>query len=402
MNEQCTAGLNHKSRRPWSFLLWADWATRPQRHHHFAREILRRGHSLTVAAMVSSRHALRKGPTGRSLSDEVNAWHFPEQLRGAALCLKYYLPFHRWRLVRRLDDLRQGRFLNSLFAGGPYDIGIMNHPTGTPIHKGKVNFLIYDVMDDLPALLHLGGGRPREIARLERQEEQLAQAADLIFTVSPPIFARFRARFSDKTFLIPNGVEYDRFAKEQDSDPQPLPFPTGPPLIVFAGALGEWFDWRTLFYCCQALPDCNFLVMGASAAKFQQLVRERRHPNLKLLGQVPYPRLPAIFRRAQAGIIPRVEHPASRAMSPLKLYEYLAAGLPVVSSPMHDCTRLATPGLVYVADSPQTFAASLQEAVQLSRRPDLVRQRRRLAQEHSWDRRWHRCEELIAAHIKTC
>jgi glycosyltransferase involved in cell wall biosynthesis len=400
MTELSTTGVTHNSSRPWSFLLWADWATRPQRHHHFAREILRLGHSLTVAAMVSSRHALKR--PRRSLSAQVNAWHFPEQLHGAALRLKYYLPFHRFGFMRRLDDYRQARFLNRVFAGGPFDIGIMNHPTRTPISKGRVNFLIYDVMDDLPALLHLGGARPEEIADFVRREEHLAQAADLIFTVSPPIFARFRARFPHKTFLAPNGVEFDRFAQDHGSDPPPLPFPAGPPLIVFAGALGEWFDWDTLFYCCQALPDCNFLVMGGFSAKIHRLVKERRHPNLELLGQVPYPRLPAIFRQAHTGIIPRVKHPATEAMSPLKLYEYLAAGLPVVSSPMHDCENLAAPGLVYVADSPAAFAASLKEAVHLSRRPDLVRQRRSIARQHSWDRRWLRCEELIAAHFKAC
>ena len=383
---------------PWSFLLWADWATRPQRHHHFAREILKQGHSLTVAAMVSSRFALKR--PGRSLSAQVNAWHFPEHLQGAALRLKYYLPFHRFRLVRRLDELRQVRFLNNLFAGGPYDICIMNHPTRSPINKEKINFLIYDVMDDLPALLQLGGACPGEIADFEHREHRLAAASDLIFAVSPQIFERFHLRYPGKTFLVPNGVEFDRFAQEDGLKPPILPFPAGPPLIVFAGALGDWFDWETLFFCCEALPDYNFLIIGAYSGKIQRLVRECDFSNLKLMGQVPYFQLPAIFLQAHVGIIPRVKHPASQAMSPLKLYEYLAAGLPVVSSPMHDCMDLAAPGLVYVAEAPQTFAAFLGEAVQLSQRPDLVRQRRLIARDHSWHCRWHRCEALIAAHFK--
>jgi glycosyltransferase involved in cell wall biosynthesis len=259
-------------------------------------------------------------------------------------------------------------------------------------------------MDDLPALLHLGGAQPREIAAFKSREQQLAAAADLIFTVSPPIFERFSSRFPHKTFLIPNGVEYSRFVWGPGSDPEPppLPFPAGPPLMVFAGALGEWFDWDTLFFSCESLPDCNFLVVGAYTAKVHRLVRERRCPNQKLLGQVPYPRLPAIFRQAHVGIIPRIKHPACQAMSPLKLYEYLAAGLPVVSSPMHDCVNLAAPGLVWVADSPAAFAAALREAVDVSPQTHLQARRARLAREHGWDRRWRRCEELIAAHFKSC
>jgi glycosyltransferase involved in cell wall biosynthesis len=342
--------------------------------------------------MVSSRHALK--PPGQSLSHQVNALHFPEHLQGVTWHLKYYLPFHRFGFIRQLNDHRQGRFLNQLFQRLPHDIGIMNHPLRTPVDKGKVNFLVYDVMDDLPALLHLGGASPVEIARFEGREERLAKTADLIFTVSPSIFKRFSACFPDKTFLIPNGVEYDRFAPDHASEPPPPP--PGPPLIVFAGALGEWFDWDTLFSCCNALPDCHFLVIGGYTAAIHRLVKERRHPNLKLLGQVPYPRLPAVFRQAQAGIIPRVQHPATQAMSPLKLYEYLSAGLPVVSAPMPDCVNLAAPGVVYVADSPEIFAASLREAVHLSRDPGLVHQRRSIARQHSWDRRWQRCQEIIA------
>lgn len=375
----------------------AEWDNRPQRQHHFAREILRRGHTLTVCAMRSSRRLLPRLP-GLAPWVPPTSYVAPEW-RQARFRFKYYLPFSRFRPVRYLDDLRQANFIEAVLDQGDYDVCLLNHPTRRLLRKKNSCLLIYEVLDDLPAMMKLCGAGDYAAEDFARREFLLASAADLIIAVSRPLFEKFAGLFPEKTHLIPNGVEYPRFAQVNGIPAPYLPVPVDParPLIVYAGALAQWFDRDTLRYCCQALPDCHFVLAGRYSADLSKSLGDLG--NLTLLGEVSYAQLPALFHRAQAGLIPFVKHPVTQAASPLKLYEYLAAGLPVVSAPLPDCLNLASPGVVYVADSPEQFAASLDDALHLADNPELQHQRRAIARNHSWERRWRQCEDLIRAHL---
>ncbi len=99
--------------------------------------------------------------------------------------------------------------------------------------------------------------------------------------------------------------------------------------------------------------------------------------------------------RCNVGLIPFLPYDFINSVSPLKLYEYLAAGLPVVSSPLPDCLRLRSPGIVWVAQTPEEFTGCLAQALRVSENADLKKARQELAGKNTWECRWQQIEDLI-------
>ncbi|MGY4858076.1 glycosyltransferase family protein [Cryobacterium sp. AP23] len=116
---------------------------------------------------------------------------------------------------------------------------------------------------------------------------------------------------------IENGVEFGRFAAPLSEDRSGA---------VYVGALDERFDWDAIRQFALAVPDAPVRLAGPADSAPPGLPS-----NVELLGSVPYADVPALLARARVGLLPLSDSPSNRGRSPMKLFEYLAAGLQVVS-----------------------------------------------------------------------
>lgn len=227
-------------------------------------------------------------------------------------------------------------------------------------------------------------------ASLRRLERQLLEVADLVFTSSELLWQE-RVRYNPNTFFIPHGVDVGHFSRAVDLN---LATPTEVqgirrPIIGFIGALADFVDLELVAEAARVCPDWSFVMVGRCVTDIRAI---KGLPNVHVVGQRPYDSLPAYCRAFDVGVIPFRVNALTLRANPLKLREYLAAGLPVVSTPLPEVARYAA--LVRIAQGRDEFVREIRHA--LAERDDALVQRRVNAmRQESWERR----VEELSRHI---
>jgi glycosyltransferase involved in cell wall biosynthesis len=187
------------------------------------------------------------------------------------------------------------------------------------------------------------------------QQEMLCRV-DLIVYTAATLEAGLRP-IAKPLLHLPNGVRFDFFQAAVRNMPdryRDLPRP----IVVYVGAMEEWFDFELINQAALALPNFSFVMIGdASKARFKALA------NIHCVGPVPHAELPRWLWNADVGVIPfDVQNHGElvNSINPLKLYEYMACGLPVVSVAWEELRRIASPALL--TEGRDGFIAALQEA----------------------------------------
>ena len=192
-----------------------------------------------------------------------------------------------------------------------------------------------------------------------RDEEALCRRADLVVTTSGPLLES-RRPWNPNTILVSHGVDYDHFAGAlSDELPEPADLAAIPrPRLGFFGLLRDWVDLDLLAEVARRRPDWHVVLLGDSTL---DLAPYRPIRNMHFLGPKPYAHLPAYCRGFDVGLIPFRLNALTRAVNPIKLREYLAAGLPVVSTPLPEVGRYAE--WVSLAEGPDAFTAAIERAL---------------------------------------
>ncbi len=159
--------------------------------------------------------------------------------------------------------------------------------------------------------------------------------------------------------FIPNGVDTRHFALTAEINSSE----GAQPIVGFYGALADWLDWDQIEAVVRAMPDYIFVFVGPVWSKAVR--RLQRYGNVEILGPVSYDFLPVVARLFTIGWIPFRSGAIARATSPLKVYEYLSMGLPVVASrSLWMCRGL--PG-IWFAETAQEYREAIEEAVRWRR-----------------------------------
>ncbi len=204
---------------------------------------------------------------------------------------------------------------------------------------------VYDMIDNWSAG-SLGGDWYREGV-----EAELVAGSDLVTAVTDDLVQRGMSLGGAPT-LLPNGVDVDVFG----SDPGPVPpdFPPGDgPVVGYHGSLwADWFDWDGVAKVADADPARRVILIGDHRGR-----RPVDRDNVHYLGLKPQAGLAPYVARFHAGLLPRRVEETTHAMSPLKVYEYLAAGVPVAAPPLRSLAGLA--GVFVAADLAVAVEAAL-------------------------------------------
>ena len=234
--------------------------------------------------------------------------------------------------------------------------------------------VVYYCVDDFA---HFSG---YDSAQVLRDEEDLCRKADLVVTTSTAL-QEAKSPWNRNTILVTHGVDYDHFSRAVKEDlPEPADLAGIPhPRLGFFGLLRDWVDLDLLAAVARLRPEWHFVLIG-DADSTVDLTPYRVLPNMHFLGRRPYKDLPAYCRHFDVGLIPFKINDLTRAVNPIKLREYLAAGLPVVSTPLPEVSRSA--GQAAIVNSPAEFADTVQSL--LTPGPDGRRQRSDAVSRETW------------------
>ena len=206
---------------------------------------------------------------------------------------------------------------------------------------GKV---IYDLLDNWQTSLG-AGWYSSEV------EQEIIDLSDVLIATAPTLVRRLEEMSQRAVEFLPNAVNLQVFNREIPH-PRPTDMPLGKPTVIYVGALwGEWFDWDLLRAIAHRCPGANIVLVGDYRGQFQ-------YPpiNISFLGLKPQTEIPAFLAHSDVAIIPWKVSPITHATSPLKVYEYLAMGLPVVAPRLDALSGI--PG-VEMVDSVEDFVEAV-------------------------------------------
>lgn len=215
------------------------------------------------------------------------------------------------------------------------------------------SLLIYYCVDEYTAF----SGVDR--TSLKQSEQLLIRNADLLF-VSANDLLTSKVSNHTPTTLVRHGVDYDHFSKALSSDTPVAAelLALQRPVIGYFGLIAQdWFDLQLMRRVARSFPDCSLVLLGKSTMDISDLLAE---PNVHWYGRQPYQRLPEFCKGFDVGVIPFPISEVTLNANPLKAREYLAAGLPVVSTPipevmiMEDCL---------IGNSPDDFIHQIRQSL---------------------------------------
>jgi glycosyltransferase involved in cell wall biosynthesis len=212
----------------------------------------------------------------------------------------------------------------------------------------------------------------------------MVDGVDAVFVTSRRLHHKLRVRRPDAVYL-PNGVA-DIFFQPSAVEPAVLAR-FAHPRVVFVGALDAWVDFDTIARVGETRPRASVLVFGPGQPK------HRAYPaNVHFLGPYPYRDLPALLRHCDVGIVPFVANELTHAVSPLKLFEYLAAGLATVATRLDEIEASESPALL--CDDADAFASAVASVADGD--PDGRAARVAFAREHTWPKRFETVRKVLA------
>jgi glycosyltransferase involved in cell wall biosynthesis len=376
---------------------FADWDTELwTNQHHLMSRLARENRVLFVESLGLRRPQL----AGRDLT---RIWRRlrrglapPREADGLHVLSPLVLPLHRSRLARALN----ARLLPALVARAARRLGLRRPILWAYVPQAEAlidalgpSLIVYHCVDDIAAQERI------DTASFRAAEARFAARADLVLASAPALAERLRA-LSNNVVEAPNVADTELFATALEPSP---PAPLDPamaalpaPRIVFTGAIVSIkLDIALLVELARLRAAWSFALVGPVGpgdprTDVSALAAE---PNIHLLGRRSYERLPDVLRGADAALIPYARNELTASIFPMKVYEYLAAGLPVIATPL---PALAGVAGVLTAPDAQGMAELLDRALAQDS-PEHRAQRSRAAASHSWERRLREIAAAMAA-----
>ncbi len=349
---------------PILYLPAVSWSYRFQRPQHLALALARAGHPVLYVDGFLRSHLL-------ALRRQVLYSH------GGLNVLRIRIPGrpdpYREPLGRRVAAQLTAMILDGLHHERPLMV-LVQLPfwaeLGRELARRLGIPLVYDRID-------LHAGFPGVPAAIETVEARLIRQADLVCATAGLLAERPR-EVSPQVLLLPNGVDLEGFPGPVARDERDRATTIG-----YVGALGPWFDVEAVEAAARALPGWRFRLAGQ--VEDPDVAALAGLPNLETLGEIPFGDVPGFLSGLDVALVPFRDLPLTRAVDPVKLYEALAMGLPVVARRLPETARWSEP-LVYLYDDPEGFVRQVRRAV-AEQSPEIARERRRVAEGESWDRR---------------
>jgi glycosyltransferase involved in cell wall biosynthesis len=283
----------------------------------------------------------------------------------------------RWQIRRAMRRLRFRRPVNWVF----------NPAAGLIAGSLREDTLIYYCVDEITAF---SGVHTQALTDLENQ---LLGRADLVIASAERLY-RSKSAVNPRTVLVRHGVDYDHFrtaldpATEVPAEIARLPRPV---LGYFGLMSADWVDVPLLVHLARRFAHGSLVLLGKVAMDLSEL---EKLPNVHILGRKPFESLPGYCKGFDVGLVPFPISEVTLNANPLKAREYLAAGLPVVSTPIPEVEVL---GGCHIGSGPEGFADAAAEAL---KDPGPSRVRSDSMHSHSWRARLEEIRGHVAGLVR--
>lgn len=257
-------------------------------------------------------------------------------------------------------------------------VSMVQHPfwlnVAAALPEGR---LVYDCMDH-----HEGFGNvPPAMIAMERA---LLASADLTVTTSTWLDEIVADKTGNRV-VIRNAGEFAHFARAPGDI---FRDPKGRRIIGYYGAIAEWFDIELVAAIAKKFPDCCILLIGSDTVHAKDVLG--KYPNVMFTGEIPYAELPRYLHAFDVCMLPFKVIPLTLATNPVKVYEYLSAGKPVVVVDLPEMAQFGE--LVDVARNHDEYCAAIERHLALKADPAAVAARQEFGRNQTWG---HRATKLI-------
>ena len=336
----------------------SSWFDHPTSKHHVMRILAERNRVIWVNYHASRRPNLSIRDFRLALRRLRRSCAGPRRVPAGLTVLSPLLaPFPQSRLARAYNTRVMVRQIGKALAALPAarrQLWLFAPDTPELIRHFDFERVVYYCVDDFA---EFSGYDPSAVQRLEAAT---LAVSDVVIATSTQLFEGRRAVHSN-THLVPHGVDFEHFAPAAEPGRFEIPpemrhMPR--PVLGYVGLISDYVDLELLAQAARARPKWSFVLVGNVNLRARAL---SGLPNVHLLGGRPYEDLPRYFAAFDVGLIPFRMNRLVRAVNPIKLREYLAAGLPVVSAPLEAVLGYAP--AVYPAQNLEQFLAACDMAL---------------------------------------
>jgi glycosyltransferase involved in cell wall biosynthesis len=321
-----------------------------------------------------------------------SATHPLREIDGLHVLSPLVLPLHSNRLLRSVNAMLLRQYVTRAVAR----LGLRDPLLWSFVPQAEAlidvlspSQILYYIDDDHAAKAGIDAGS------FLAAESRFARRADAVLASAPELVTRMRA-FNSNVHYAPNVADTRLFATALEPGPVDAALAALPePRIVFVGAIiAVKIDIPLVVELARLKPEWTFAFVGpvGPGDPRTDVHGLTELPNVHMLGYRPYEQLPSVLRGADAAIVPYHLDGEMRSVFPMKIYEYLAAGRPVVATPLD--TLVDTPDVLKAATA-QELAAQVQDAIERDTTA-ARRERSQRAQAHSWESRLDQIAQALA------
>lgn len=253
--------------------------------------------------------------------------------------------------------------------------------------------LIYDYLDEIHP--DVSGLKPRDV--LERHNYMMKNSAAVVATAGK-LFSDVSEVRKDGVHLIPNAVDYDHFHRVPD--PRNVPkeikrvMDSGGPILGYFGAIAKWFDYELIKNIAGRHPEWNIVLIGWDYDDTIKKSGIEEFKNIHYLGIKEYGILPEYAVWFDVCILPFLINEITNSTSPIKLFEYMALGKPVVATPIREVSNYKSP---LVAGTPDEFVKKVSQALQLKDDPAYLGMVDGEAKDNTWKKRFDDLDGILTS-----
>ncbi|WP_222433269.1 glycosyltransferase [Planomicrobium sp. CPCC 101079] len=307
------------------------------------------------------------------------------------------IPIHSNELVRKLNfkimELSLNRFSNKLNFENTV-LWIYNPLTQPLVGKLNEKITVYHCVDELSAQ----PGMP--VKTLKEEETLLLKKVDIVYATSKSLYDS-KKNINAQTFYSPNVADFSHFNKALSSNleiPEELKSISGP-IIGFIGAISSYkLNFSLIENIAKKNPDYNFVFIGqiGEGEPSTNIDQLKDLKNVRFLGAKSYDNLPSYLKRFDVCLLPNNLNEYTKNMFPMKFFEYLAAGKPVVLTPLEALKDYYN--LCYIGEDAESFSNAIKRA--LNENDDkIINKRIQESKKHDWESRIDKMLESIDDNI---
>lgn len=256
--------------------------------------------------------------------------------------------------------------------------------------------IIYHVVDEYQAY---SMNRVVKKSTMSEFERRMLAKADLVIVVSPKLFENKKA-FNNETYLVPNAVDYKIYSKAMDSNTTPPDemLRLTRPIIGYSGLVAGKLDFKLLNLLSRIKSNWSIVLIGTIDARHcsEDIQKLKQAKNVYLLGNKDISQVPNYIKMFDVCLAPYRVNEHSHNMSPLKIYDYLAAGKPIVTTDFPAARSFDK--VIYVSESRKQFIQYVEQAL-AEHDPSLKLKRQKIASQNTWDDRIEQISQLIQSRL---